>query len=383
MKLFECQNCGQPLYFENTRCEHCFAAVGYLPELGTLSALSEEGPLWRPMIRCEGLFRKCANAQQGACNWLVAADGASQFCVACQHNRTIPDLSNPQNLSRWRKLEQAKHHLFYSLMRLRLPLTPRPADPTGLVFDFLDDEPSAGVKTGHADGAITIRVREADDDERERTRLSMGERYRTLLGHFRHESGHFFWDRLIARSPMLEEFRALFGDERQNYEQALQRHYDMGPPEDWREHFVSPYASSHPWEDFAETWAHYFHLVDTLETAGAFGLRVRPHVEHGSELSASFDFDPYTASVKHIVECWLPLTYAMTSINRSMGLQDFYPFILTPEVVAKLNFIFDCIHKGDRVATTSPPDALDGGAQAPLPPERPRVEAKAKNAVPA
>jgi hypothetical protein len=91
-----------------------------------------------------------------------------------------------------------------------------------------------------------------------------------LLGHFRHEVGHYFWDRLVATDPhQLEEFRVLFGDDRQDYGEALKRHYDEGAPANWQDTYISMYATMHPWEDFAETWAHYLHIVDTLETAGA------------------------------------------------------------------------------------------------------------------
>ena len=132
----------------------------------------------------------------------------------------IPDLSLPENLSRWRALEAAKHRLFYTLFQLRLPVETQAESPAGLAFQFLADVgPGApSVMTGHADGVITINLAEADDAERERRRQQMGELYRTLLGHFRHEIGHYYWDRLIANTPHLEEFRRIFGDERQDYD---------------------------------------------------------------------------------------------------------------------------------------------------------------------
>src|SRR6202047_3353338 len=167
----------------------------------------------------------------------------------------------------------------------------------------------------------------------------MGEPYRTLLGHFRHEIAHYYWDRLVADSPAIEEFRQLFGDEREHYGAALQQHYADGPAPDWAERFVTAYASSHPWEDFAETWAHYFHMVDTLETAFAFGLRLRPTVAKGAGLAAAIDFDPYAAEMDRIIDAWLPLTFAVNSINRSMGQPDLYPFVLSPAVISKLAFL--------------------------------------------
>ena len=349
MKLFECQNCGQPLYFENTSCESCGLRLGYLAERETITALEEVDGAWRALAAPAEQYRFCANVEHNVCNWLVAADDDEAFCAACRHNRTIPDLTSPENLGHWRKIEFAKRRLFYSLLRLRLPLETRAEDPNGLAFDFLSTPVGASAEqapilTGHASGLITLNAAEADAPERERQRKSMGEPYRTLLGHFRHEIAHYYWDRLVADSPAIDEFRRLFGDERDDYGAALQRHYANGPAPDWADRFVTAYASSHPWEDFAETWAHYFHMVDTLETAFAFGLRLRPKVAKGADLSAAIDFDPYVAEMDRIIDAWLPLTFAVNSINRSMGQPDLYPFVIPPPVIWKLTFIHDRIH---------------------------------------
>src|ERR1700676_3356443 len=342
MKLFECQSCRQPLYFENTRCESCGRRLGYLPARDTVSALEPGNGGWTALAEPKEKYRYCANVDHNVCNWLLPSDHPEQFCAACRHNRTIPDLSVPHNLVRWRKIEVAKHRLFYTLLKLRLPLATRAEDPEGLAFDFIADREAGGshasVMTGHASGLITINLAEADDPERERQRSVMGEAYRTLLGHFRHEIAHYYWARLVARSPSLQEFRNIFGDERKNYVTALQNHYAQGPPQDWPEHFVTAYASVHPWEDFAETWAHYFHMVDTLETAGGFGISLWPKVAKGVEL-AKINFDPHHAPLDRIIEAWLPLTFAVNSINRSMGLPDLYPFVLAPPVIVKLAFL--------------------------------------------
>jgi hypothetical protein len=364
MKLFECQNCGQPLYFENTKCESCGAQLGYLPRESTVSALRPAGEnLWQALAKPDVRYRFCGNAVHDVCNWLIAEHEPDQFCVACRHNRTIPNLSDPENLRRWRLIEVAKHRLFYTLLKLRLPLDARNKDTNPLTFDFLDPGAVAGppVMTGHDQGLITLNVAEADDAERERVRGKMGELYRTLLGHFRHEIAHYYWDRLIADSPRLEPFRQIFGDERQDYGQALQTYYANGAPADWAEHFVSPYASSHPWEDFAETWAHYFHMVDTLETAGAFGLVVRPKLSKG--MAARIDFDPLDVGLDRIIEGWLPLTFAVNSINRSMGVPDLYPFVLSPQVIGKLSFIHETIRAqaGRKAAATGSMRAVIAG----------------------
>lgn len=204
MKLFECQHCGQLLYFENTRCERCGHVLGYLAESAVLSALTpEDDARWRPLAAPETLFRLCANAGYEACNWLVPADGRASFCRACRHNRTIPDLTPPGHLLRWQRLEAAKHRLIYGLLRLGLPLVSKFDDPeAGLAFDFLADfeatwQGTAQVTTGHGSGLITIDIAEADDPERERVRSAMAEPYRTLLGHFRHEVGHYYWERPV------------------------------------------------------------------------------------------------------------------------------------------------------------------------------------------
>jgi len=345
MKLFECQHCGQPLYFENTHCEGCGRRLGYLPSRETMAALeADEGGGWRTPAQPGARYRLCANADYEVCNWLVDADLPDQFCAACRHNRTIPDLSLSDNAAHWRKIEVAKHRLFYTLLKLRLPLTTRPEDPDGLAFDFIAGPQSPSqVITGHSGGLITINLAEADDSERERQRSRMGEPYRTLLGHFRHEIAHYYWDHLVRDTAGVDEFRRIFGDERQDYSVALQQHYSNGPPADWPLQFVTAYASSHPWEDFAETWAHYFHMVDTLETANVFGLRMRPKLK-SAELAMVVNFDPHTANMDRIIDAWLPLTFAFNSINRSMGMADLYPFVLEPSVIVKLAFVHERIH---------------------------------------
>jgi hypothetical protein len=346
MKLFECQNCGHPLYFENTRCESCGLRLGFLPARETISALQPDEDLWQPLAAPKERYRFCANAEHDVCNWLIPADSPDQYCAACRHNRTIPDLSVPGNREHWRLIEIAKHRLFYTLLKLQLPLVTKAEHPDGLAFDFLAAPAGpAGppVMTGHANGLITLALAEADDAERERQRHQMGEPYRTLLGHFRHEIAHYYWSRLIADSDRLEAFRDLFGDERKDYATALQEHYAKGAPPDWPSHFVTSYASAHPWEDFAETWAHYFHMIDTLETAAAFGVSLRPKLKKGADIAAKIDFDPYRAEMERIIEAWLPLTFAVNSINRSMGLPDLYPFVLAPTVIGKLTFVHDRI----------------------------------------
>ena len=351
MRLFRCQNCGQLLYFENTHCERCSCRLGYLPWRATLSALEPDGDRWQTLAKPKAPVRFCENAGHGVCNWLIEADAPGPLCAACQFNRTIPDLEVEGNLARWRRLEAAKHWLFYSLLRLKLPLRSQVEDPDqGLAFDFLAEgpEPTAPkVMTGHDNGLITIALEEADDAERERRRTQMGEPYRSLLGHFRHEIGHYFWDVLVRDGGRLEDCRAVFGDDSQDYNAALQAYYQNGAPSDWQEHFVSAYATAHPWEDWAETWAHYLHILDTLEMANAFGIRIQPRVTRDETLSAEIDMDPYqTADMQDIIDAWLPLTFAVNSLNRAMGNHDLYPFVLSPAVVEKLAFVHGVVRAG-------------------------------------
>ena len=211
----------------------------------------------------------------------------------------------------------------------------------GLSFRFLAEavapEP---VLTGHNSGIITLALSEADDAEREYRRTLLNEPYRTLLGHFRHESGHHYWDLLVAGSPYLDEFRSLFGDEQQDYLAALDRHYAEGAPADWLQTHISAYATSHPWEDFAETWAHYLHLVDTTEMAAAFGVRLDPLIDDNGALRARIAFDPYRLrDVGDLVQQWIPLASLMNNLNRAVGQPDAYPFVLTPAVIEKLGFV--------------------------------------------
>jgi len=356
MRLFACTGCGQPLYFENDHCEGCGRRLGFIAEAVSLVPLEPlEGwdGLWSPMVEAGGPFRFCSNAQYDVCNWVVPADSQEIFCAACRANRTIPNLSENGNLAKWRKLEMAKHRLVYSLLRLKLPLRNKIEDPAaGLAFDFLSepapllDERSGRIMTGHAEGVITINTIEADDAERERLRQAMAEPYRTLLGHFRHESGHYYWERLIREGYKLESFRELFGDERRDYQSALKSHYEQGPPMGWQEDYVTSYAAAHPWEDWAESFAHYLHMADTLETAHSFGLQLWPQAERRSAMAASASFDPYgDVGFGTLIETWLPLVFAVNSLNRSMGQPDLYPFLLTPRVLEKLEYVHREIRK--------------------------------------
>jgi hypothetical protein len=333
------------VFFENDRCLKCNHPLGFVPDTLELVALEPaQDNQWRAVGATAGKnFRHCANRQDhNVCNWLVPAEDPNPFCRACRLNEVVPNLSVPKNVARWAKLELAKRRCLYTFLKLGLPLTAgEDKKHPSLSFRFLEEQANAPVKTGHLDGVITINIAEADDDERERRRLNLHEPYRTLVGHLRHESGHFYWMWLIQDTANLPRYRELFGDENIDYDASLQRHYQEGPPKDWSAKAVTPYACSHPWEDWAETWAHYLHLGDTLETAAAFGLGVKDNLsDEGQPLRIKYgkrmDFDQMLSE-------WTPLVCALNAINRSMGLSDLYPFVISAPVVEKLRFIHQVV----------------------------------------
>ncbi len=351
MRIYTCQVCGNAVHFENTVCVKCKSLLGFATDQMELSVVKSDGDRWKTLSDPSRRYVFCANAAAGGCNWLVAADDSEAFCQSCRHDRTVPDLSVAENQAAWRKIEFAKRRLFYSLLRWGLPAPTRIEDASaGLAFDLLADFTTANgvnsVLTGHEDGLITLNIAEANDAAREARRMAMGEPYRTLLGHFRHEIGHYYWERLVRDGGRVDRCRAIFGDEREDYALALQRYYQSGAPVDWNLRFISPYASSHPWEDFAETWAHYMHMVDALETARAFGLVIGVALPDQPNSSLEAAFDPYCAGeMDDLIAAWVPVTIALNGLNRSLGQPDLYPFVLSEAVIQKLDFIHSLIRE--------------------------------------
>ena len=345
MQNFECTNCSNKIFFASTSCLECGFKTAFDPEVLTVLALKEgelSGTFEVVRQAEDGSARRlCANASHGACNWLAEQSSPEGLCMACELNDVIPNLSLPDNLEAWQDLERAKKRLIYSLLRFDLPTDAAPLGKGRLTFNFVD-----GQMTGHLDGVITINVREANSVERERMRVHFDEPYRSLLGHLRHESGHFYWNVLVEDTEWIEEFRSLFGDERIDYADALALHHSEGPPQGWEDHFVSAYASSHPWEDWAETWAHYIHMVDAVETAQVEGIDPRTA---GITLGFKWPFKSYDAyradSFLSLKEHWIPLTLALNRLNRSMGHNDFYAFITPADAFAKLEFIHRTIRE--------------------------------------
>ena len=347
MKLSVCEACGQLLQFEHVACRRCGAPLGFIPGALILTTLRlRDDATAEPASRPDEVWRRCANAEAVGCNWLVPADAADPRCAACRLNRNLADMHVPGNRAKWRDLECAKRRLIYALTRLGVPIaSQKDGERRGLAFDFLEGTRGAPVMTGHANGLITVNISEADSAERERQRIALGEPYRTLLGHLRHEAGHYYWDLLVEDGGLVEASRAVFGDESESYAEALEHYYEHGPKPGWEDAYVSAYATMHPWEDFAETWTHYLHMVDTLDTGAGFGLSVSPRVGSDPRDATVIDFDPYDPpDLGSLVRAWLPLTAAVNSLNRSMGQPDLYPFDPSPNVLDKVRFIHDLLH---------------------------------------
>lgn len=369
MKAFHCTCKGRPiLFFESSRCNACGRTTGMTDDFSELQTFEYDNQrnVYFLADAPESPYVKCQNfAQHQVCNGMVPQTQTEHggLCFACRFNDTIPNLDVPEHLPLWRNMETAKRRALYSLKALGLPLVNGHDHPQqGLTFDFTVDR-SAGshfeqalpghapVMTGHDCGHITINLAEADEVARSKTMLDMGERYRTLLGHFRHELGHYYFDRLIAVDDTKHELcKAYFGDDEQDYQQALDRHYQQGAPQDWPTNYISEYATMHPWEDWAETWAHYMHILDTLETAQCAGVVIHsPKPDEQSpvkdlHLPQNTDYFNAQSSFEGILSTWMRFAVVLNSLNRSMGLPDAYPFVLTEQVRKKLKFVHFAVH---------------------------------------
>ncbi|MEH2487973.1 hypothetical protein V1280_003912 [Bradyrhizobium sp. AZCC 2230] len=230
----------------------------------------------------------------------------------------------------WRRMEEAKRRLLYDLLRLQLPLASRRGIP--VAFDILSDE-SNPILTGHHEGLITLNLAEADDVEREARRVAFREPYRTLLGHFRHEIGHFYWDLLVDQTTLQAPFKLIFGDETQDYQGAIGGYHGRADRSYDRMGFISEYATSHPWEDWAETFAHFLHIVSTLDSLVGLPLALE-------ERARQTLTDPYLESdFEALLALWMPLARGINEINRSLGMGDAYPFNISPAVKGKLHLV--------------------------------------------
>ncbi len=321
MKAFSCRVCGNALYFENSLCVSCGTALGYSRNEHEIVPVDEDGRY----VDREGLvWHVCANLNLSGCTWLATVEGGQ--CFSCDLTRTRPADDDLEGLSQYPVAESAKRRLVVELDARGLPITTREEDPEqGLCFDMLSSV-EENVVIGHADGVITIDLAEGDDAHRVKVQSELDEPYRTMLGHLRHEVGHYFESVLVRGDERINACRELFGDESKDYQAEIDRHYSEGPPEDWQESYISTYATMHPFEDFAETFAHWMHISDTVETARAYGL-------------TTVDPSAFTLFSDLVTGVWVPLSTALNQINRAMGADDLYPFVIPPPVLDKLDFV--------------------------------------------
>jgi hypothetical protein len=336
MRRFTC-DCGNVLFFGSSKCLKCGCPVGYDPVAGQMVRLGTE-------------MKRCANGEKHAvCNWAVPTASKITLCLSCAMNRIIPDLSTGRNLMLWGRMEMAKRRFIDALLRLGIELPTKAANPkAGIAFDIVSTLSNPNVTTGHLNGVITVNLEEADDTYRQINRQQLGENSRTLLGHFRHESAHYLWQRCLSElswdHPHRLAFRERFGNEWMNYASALSAHYTMGAPAGWEQQFISAYAASHPWEDWAETWAHYLQIMDGLETCESLGIQVK-HIalplvmlpgEAGTLPAMLLQDGMADGSFLAWLQRWMCLSTVLNEISHSIGEAPLYPFIISVRVAQKL-----------------------------------------------
>lgn len=336
MRDLLCPNCGQHLAFENSLCLACNSVVGFSLQESALLVIASGADNGHAGAVDASEYQLCANMHVAECNWLVKREPVRALCASCRLTRTRPRDSDTAGMAAFANAERAKRRLIFELRELGLPIVSRDEDPRyGLAFDLLSSS-CEKVLTGHDNGVITLDLAEGDDVHREQLRIAMDEPYRTLLGHVRHEIGHYYFYRLVGSTPdYLDRFRGLFGDPDEDYQEALDRHYSRGTPAGWDQQFVSSYATMHPAEDWAETFAHYLHIRDTLDTAAAYGF-APANASYQQRVLGPSGFDT-------MIHMWLPLSWALNMVNRSMGKGDLYPFVLPVPVLEKMRFIHNVI----------------------------------------
>jgi hypothetical protein len=345
MKTFLCSNCQGVAFFDDTLCTNCSHRLAYSPERRDMVALEPTlDDQWRIVGDAAGTtVHLCRNVGEHVCNQVLRPGEPAGLCDACLLTRTIPNLDRPGHRDAWGRLERAKRRLLWTLQGLGLAWKSRDEDPQhGLMFEFLSDTDMPDgqrPRTGHTEGHIVVDAAEADDSILQERRRDLHEPYRTVLGHFRHEIGHYYWDVLIRDRQREEAFRTLFGDERVDYEQALAKYYAGHRPGNWSDDYISEYASMHPWEDWAESFAHCLHMVDGIETAGDLALTLAPRnaVLPSVDLAGVGDATriPFDDLVRH----WSALSIALNQFNRGMGVHDAYPFAPSPKAIEKMRFV--------------------------------------------
>ena len=335
MRLFHCDHCGALISFTAHECPNCGVPLGYVckdrsvrslattPDPAVFEVETEPGGarLWR-----------CLNAAWG-CNWMLPAAGADVWCRSCRLTRGRPDESDPAAVEAWITAEAVKRRLVHQLDELALRIDIRStATPDGLAFDLVY-LPGTGGITGHTEGVVTLDLCEADDVRREELRRRLGEPFRTVIGHLRHEIGHHFWKRLVAQTDAIDTFRQLFGDDRADYAAAISGYYAHGPGVWDPSRHVTAYAAAHPLEDWAETFAHYLHILDATDTAAAHHL---VPVEHAADVVGD---RVVTVDFGTILDAWRPVNAAVNAVAETLGAPIVYPYEPAGIVIDKLAFV--------------------------------------------
>ncbi|WP_051946488.1 putative zinc-binding metallopeptidase [Verrucomicrobium sp. BvORR106] len=341
--------CGTIVFFENTACVGCGRLLGYVPETGRIHSFTQDASSGNyrsgdPALK-QRHYRACEH-RGGVlgCNWMIPTGEPVNQCQSCLLTRTYPDINIPGNDAKWAQAEAAKRRVASQLQRLGIPLVSQLLAPEGVCFDFLQTPPGdAPVITGHENGVITLNVDEADAASRELVRQQLGEEFRTLAGHMRHELAHYYWDLLASDPAWLPAFRERFGDEQVDYGDSLTQYYGGGARLDWNQNCITPYASAHPWEDWAETFAHFLHLHEGVHVARTYGLE-------GGQLPFAiqkFDLKVLGSRVPkrearlflEDINAWVKLSLLTNEMSRALGHPNSYPFVLNGPVVEKLWFV--------------------------------------------
>ncbi|KAA5539180.1 hypothetical protein FYK55_24995 [Roseiconus nitratireducens] len=326
MRNFDCR-CGAALFFHSEQCVRCKSATAMCANCRQVAAVDDLNDGTVQCSNCGTHMRFCGNRVQNAiCNGGVRAESADALCRYCSLNQIVPDLSMPGNREKWLSIERAKHRVLYDVDRIGFPIITDAGDGRAILRFEFKSSTAEPVTTGHTSGLITMNIAEADSVQREQTRVQFGEPQRTLVGHFRHELGHYFWD-VCVNPSRLDEYRQLFGDERNpDYVTAQQQYYSGGPPDDWWTTYVSEYATMHSWEDFAETFNAYLDMIAIVGTSAHFHrLRVDADVDGG-------DF-------QQLLTAYQDIGIVANELNRDMGMLDLVPEVFTPPVVQKMRFV--------------------------------------------
>lgn len=333
MRVFGCPHCGAWVEFEDTVCLACRTEIAY--DLDADDIVIAAG---RALCRFRGTLR---------CSWVADADGAGA-CASCVLTTVRPATYTKRVLAELVVAEYAKRRLIRQLRHLILPIVRR-RNGIGLTFELLaSSQQGEKVVIGHVNGIITVDLDESNDAHREALKARLGEPYRTMLGHFRHEIGHYYWQSLVFGTDRIEGFRERFGDERVDYGMALDAHYGDGANADWQREHISQYATTHPWEDFAETFAHYLHIADALETTDSVGIAVDGPTGRIPDSLAETIHSRGAAVIARlempeVLRRWHGFSLALNAVNRSIGKDDLYPFVITPRIAEKLAWVHELV----------------------------------------